>query len=296
MSSSAPHPSDSTYLIEAGVGVIIQTLFYGKYFDSSSAVWALSLVRFIMIIKTIDSSNPTLSPEHRVYTNQASEHMGIIVEVISSINPMLSDAVVTWRAWSAIGCAANDFYTNETLCRDVQYIGLGLMLLTNIVATSSIAVTAWRHRRFIMANLGPKSKKTHAEKILVLLIESGMLYCLICATPILFLFIKLPTEVYMIQWMWPTMTHISGIYPTGVLLIVAIKRTIWDSLSEFENQVSLPDIRFRSAPGDVEDTGTQYQFSDPRQIYPSVAGQAVAKEAVDRLSATPSINESVVIW
>ena len=55
-------------------------------FATSSAVWALSLVRFIMIIKTIDSSDPTLSPEHRVYTNQAAEHMGVIVEVISSIN------------------------------------------------------------------------------------------------------------------------------------------------------------------------------------------------------------------
>ena len=33
-----------------------------------------------------------------------------------------------------------------------------------------------------MANLGYRSKKTYAEKILVLLIESGVLYCLICVS------------------------------------------------------------------------------------------------------------------
>ena len=34
----------------------------------------------------------------------------------------------------------------------------------------------------MMANLGHRNRKTHAEKILVLLIESGMLYCLICVS------------------------------------------------------------------------------------------------------------------
>lgn len=53
------------------------------------------------------------------------------------------------------GCAANDFYTNEVLCRDVQYIGLGLILLTNIVATSSIAVTAWYDAIGHFASLWP---------------------------------------------------------------------------------------------------------------------------------------------
>ena len=41
------------------------------------------------------------------------------------------------------------------LCRDVQYIGLGLILLTNIVATSSIAVTAWYDARDHYASFWP---------------------------------------------------------------------------------------------------------------------------------------------
>ena len=34
----------------------------------------------------------------------------------------------------------------------------------------------------MVASLGRSAKRTHAEKILVLLIESGALYCLICVS------------------------------------------------------------------------------------------------------------------
>ena len=102
---------------------------------------------------------------------------------------------------------------------------------------------------------------------------------------------------FFLSWTLETLTSvgIQGIYPTAILLLVAFKRTIWDSLSEFENQVTLPDIRFRSASGAVADTGEHHQLSDHQQPYPSVAGQVVAKEADERLSAAPSISELEVI-
>ena len=89
----------------------------------------------------------------------------------------------------------------------------------------------------------------------------------------------------MIIWSWPTITHISvrlfplldaynvnltdaqGIYPTIVLLLAASQRTIYDSFSGFDNQATLPVIRFRSASGVIEETGEVHQLSSiPREV------------------------------
>ena len=88
---------------------------------------------------------------------------------------------------------------DSVLCHDGSQIAYGLVLSTNIVATSSISITAWwvmkdnhfaslvlilfrQHRRLIKASFGRHSKRTLAEKILALLIESGMLYCSLCVS------------------------------------------------------------------------------------------------------------------
>lgn len=80
-----------------------------------------------------------------------------------------------------VGCTAK-FIEDIAFCDDMgdimAYIGLGLSLLINVVATSSIGITAWRHRQSIMSNLGQSSRRTQVEKILILLIESSLLYCL----------------------------------------------------------------------------------------------------------------------
>ncbi|ETW82860.1 hypothetical protein HETIRDRAFT_416899 [Heterobasidion irregulare TC 32-1] len=92
----------------------------------------------------------------------------------------------------------------------MAYVGLGLSLLINVVAISSIGITAWRHRQSLMSNLGQSSRRTQVEKILILVIESSLLYCLAnviltsCRT------ICLPGHNPLSQHMWPISTHIAA--------------------------------------------------------------------------------------
>ena len=84
--------------------------------------------------------------------------------------------------------------------------------------------------------------------------------------------IYLPGPNALSQLVWPISTHIAvsmlasspgtrtlnwhqGIYPTTILHLVALKRTIWDSLSDFP-QATLSSLHF--AAGHVtEETGDQ---------------------------------------
>ena len=51
-----------------------------------------------------------------------------------------------------------------------------------------------------------------------------------------------------------TSVDTQGIYPTIILLLVAFKKTIWDSFSDSDIRATLPGIQFRSVPGAVEDS------------------------------------------
>jgi hypothetical protein len=57
-----------------------------------------------------------------------------------------------------------------------QVSTVGFSLLTNLVATSIIAVKAWKNRKWL-TSLG-QGQVERSERILALLVESGFLYCL----------------------------------------------------------------------------------------------------------------------
>ncbi|KAI0808411.1 hypothetical protein C8Q74DRAFT_1189462, partial [Fomes fomentarius] len=54
-----------------------------------------------------------------------------------------------------------------------------LTLLTNITATSLIGYQAWVNRRSIRDHLGLHSLSSQLERVLSLLVESGVVYCVI---------------------------------------------------------------------------------------------------------------------
>ncbi|ETW83624.1 hypothetical protein HETIRDRAFT_241657, partial [Heterobasidion irregulare TC 32-1] len=113
----------------------------------------------------------------------------------------LSDAIVVWRAWAlwsgnriiTIGLICLLAVTASTLLSIfftdvihgsrvggiVQRTSWLTAFMTNVVVTSLVAYKAWKHRQFIKSQFGSGSKRTNTEKILILLIESGVLYCLV---------------------------------------------------------------------------------------------------------------------
>ena len=65
-----------------------------------------------------------------------------------------------------------------------------------------------------------------------------------------------------------TSVNIQGVDHTIILLLIAFKRTICTLPNDY-NQVTLPDIQFRSASGVVQTTGEHHQMSDIRQTSPN---------------------------
>ncbi|KAI0706674.1 hypothetical protein C8Q76DRAFT_629595, partial [Earliella scabrosa] len=54
-----------------------------------------------------------------------------------------------------------------------------LSLVTNTAATTLIAYKAWSHRQLVRSHLRVGNKRTRVEKVLALLVESGICYCIL---------------------------------------------------------------------------------------------------------------------
>ncbi|KAL0571992.1 hypothetical protein V5O48_009972 [Marasmius crinis-equi] len=74
-----------------------------------------------------------------------------------------------------------------------QVANVAFSLLLNLTSTALIAIKAWRFRRWIRFDLEAlKSQRTKGEKIMALLIESGLLYCLSGITVLVSTLVRLP--------------------------------------------------------------------------------------------------------
>ncbi|KAI0066650.1 hypothetical protein BV25DRAFT_1415007 [Artomyces pyxidatus] len=187
-----------------------------------------------------------------------------VVRVVAMVvNFILSDLVVVWRAWVlwdrplhilgisallSLGSIAAAI-TNIALARTEGLqskswlAGLVLTLLsfaTNVWATGLVAYKAWFHWRSVKAHLGKGTRRTRVEKMLVLLIESGFVYCIIWIVYAL----GRPMLLGVVSPIIATsMTQISGIYPTIIVILVCLQRSHCGQASTFESPSS---IRFTS--------------------------------------------------
>ncbi|KAL1735484.1 hypothetical protein EV714DRAFT_267633 [Schizophyllum commune] len=222
-------------------------------------------------------------------TNQAYlvflAHLDIVTSVTRNFNFVMSDAVLVWRAWNLWSdnrlvkrvlsiCMCGSIVGGIAECawiyRDssiivgtenaAQYlIRIILLLATNIVATSLIGMKVWYHRRIIQGALGLFTQKTQAEKVLMLLLESGVAYCLlwvvICVTDVLIGGIEFSAATYL----GAASYHIAGIYPTCVLF-VALKGTTAQSLLDAHVSQALRFADSLGTQGRRGDKGSSTSF------------------------------------
>ncbi|KAF5362857.1 hypothetical protein D9758_007033 [Tetrapyrgos nigripes] len=165
---------------------------------------------------------------------------------------LVSDGIVVWRAWimfpfhflvrSVLAvCIAGSFvgtfvYLGMTAARyhrdindegdrvDILIMAIPL-LVTNAIATGLIGYKAWIHHQDIKGNLlliG--SSVSRVEKVLLLLVESGVIYCALWITYILIAILytanSVPGQVYP-----AVMSSLSVLYPVFVILIVAFEKS-----------------------------------------------------------------------
>ncbi|KAI0030278.1 hypothetical protein K488DRAFT_87913 [Vararia minispora EC-137] len=123
-------------------------------------------------------------------------------------------------------------------------VALALSLASNLAATSLISWKAWRHRQLIRRHLSSGAKRTRVERVMSLLIESGTLYCVIwilytinsrssamninhkladaSQTPNGQPFV---VTFYGTEYFNRFMAQLTGIYPTIIIVLVALQKT-----------------------------------------------------------------------
>ncbi|KAL1755423.1 hypothetical protein FB107DRAFT_213586, partial [Schizophyllum commune] len=167
---------------------------------------------------------------------------------------IISDAIVVWRAWvlwheeriakyilascmlATVGARLNIIGFQHALkvltlsCLAIfnpeyspvnnNYMMCIPLLVTNVVATSVIGVRAWQHRRDMGALLGKKRRRTSVERIMLLLFESGILYCSLWASSHLRT-LKPTVEKSILE----LAIIISALYPTLVVILVSLGKS-----------------------------------------------------------------------
>ncbi|ESK86441.1 hypothetical protein Moror_4948 [Moniliophthora roreri MCA 2997] len=182
-------------------------------FASSTALWTMYVISLLDQFRGFFLKYPDLSLADRVArVNIEKTKLWFPEETLFLFNMIVGDGVVIWRAWVLCGntrlqklvyipivtgmaafafvvitldCLGNDGFGGQStessgskVCQWGEPIAWGISLLTNITSTSIIAVRAWGHHRFLRKVLGSKRRKSQTEKILLILVESGFIYCL----------------------------------------------------------------------------------------------------------------------
>ncbi|ETW84731.1 hypothetical protein HETIRDRAFT_116888 [Heterobasidion irregulare TC 32-1] len=209
---------------------------------------------------------------------------------------MLSDMIVVWRAWTlcsenrklmvgplltllgsiATAIASMGVQTKVLLKGSIrlgqvagalQYASWALSLATNLATTSLIGYKAWKHRQSIKDNLGQGNSRTKVEKIMALLVESGGIYCIFWITLLVTNFVTIRvfgrphsvTDVIV-----PNAVQLAGIYPTVILVLVSLEKTIWDSRGSVVESIggNSAHMEFAPGPGIVsKTTASRHQIS-----------------------------------
>ncbi|KAJ7718445.1 hypothetical protein B0H16DRAFT_1740058 [Mycena metata] len=106
----------------------------------------------------------------------------------------------------------------------LQTMNLVFSLISNLLATVIVATVAFRHRKVIRAAFA-EDKNTKSEKLLMLLVESGALYCISTVTTMIAGLIRLPAAGTLGDLYTPVNIQIAGAYLPVVLLLGSMQNS-----------------------------------------------------------------------
>ncbi|KAI4518943.1 hypothetical protein K525DRAFT_272181 [Schizophyllum commune Loenen D] len=236
MAASARHESRSRTIIALVVALLL-----------SSMLDAILCTIFIVI------QFPNRITEGVV---QLARGLNVTSQLCIRFNFLASDVIVVWRAWvlwqdcplakgALTLCMVGSIlvvivdYIWEASIRKPIPAAYSLMvwvpvLFTNVVATIFVAFKYWHYRRDLKDVIGLRRKSTRVERLLALLLESGLAYCFIV---LLMLALTVESDFHpdkldpsAINSLTTAYHIIAGIYPTFIVLIVSIQRSSASSL------------------------------------------------------------------
>ncbi|KAJ7224712.1 hypothetical protein GGX14DRAFT_426551 [Mycena pura] len=235
-------------------------------YASSLTLWAFNVTIWVKDTHIAFMSNPTIPlPDRKGLVNHNINSFATQQIALYMFNMVVADGVVLWRAWVlypralwivSIPCimlvltsgfgvlnvfcvyAINvhqlpDLPSGSRVCP--SNLPWSFSLATNVACTILIGYRAWQHRRTMKSlDIVERRRGISADKVLSILVESGLIYCFLWLTQI-YNFLKFgPTSrnnagIY-IYWLIDGIgNQISGMYPTLIIVIVNFKQTIWET-------------------------------------------------------------------
>ncbi|KAF7357720.1 hypothetical protein MVEN_00817900 [Mycena venus] len=255
-----------------------------------------------------------------------------LFNAVMLINYVLSDGVVVWRAWviclrnhrkylwitmvflaltaltviltiafriaGVIISPINNLPKDSILGQGVdilQVATLATSLLSNFTATGVVAATAWGHWRTIRSAFSEgKAGSLRTNRILLLVVETGVLYCISALTVLAASLIRLPQgtlgDLYT-----PVNVQLAGAYPTIVLLLVSTKKSLSESSftdddfsSSGSGSAASQPIRFAKLGTNSTGTTASSEFPKPIHFARNPAMSGTDSVIMDISSSRPS--------
>ncbi|KAJ7595402.1 hypothetical protein C8J56DRAFT_383016 [Mycena floridula] len=182
----------------------------------------------------------------------------LFVNVTTPINYLISDLIVVWRAWVIcpghlrlrlvlllavfVGFAGALIETTFDALSTVgkttfNPIGPGSLILTmpmffmNLVATLVITYKVWEYRSEIKSHIGDApSMRTKVEQVLILLTESGTIYCLFWLFSMTFSAAQPKTVSLGYSLVLSLLPQLTTLYPIIMILLLVQEKTNLESM------------------------------------------------------------------
>jgi len=182
---------------------------------------------------------------HRVWVLKAYRHLWIFFIPCAFL---LGSFVATILLTYCVAVTGDDIvlgtFENPAFCKNVQVVTYIMPCATTAIATLLISVTAWKYRKSVTVlrknGVMIGRTRTQAERVLILLLESGVLYFVFFAIqaideiPPLQDWIQSQSGVsFAITMFQYCSSVIVGIYPTMVVVLAHSKHTVVNGASSF---------------------------------------------------------------
>ncbi|KAH8980152.1 hypothetical protein EDB86DRAFT_2813917 [Lactarius hatsudake] len=310
-------PVSTHIMMKKGLHTPSQKTMFGVIvfmFSLSTASLAVSIADLIILIKAwylvtdLSESGGTKSP---------TEALLVLFNSLAAISFSLTDGVVVWRAWvichdecrklliapivtlilTMLGVVATigvrifiniDLVNRENHLADTivvfQEITFISSLITNILGTGIISLKAWRYRRWIVTDLQRVvNKRTKAERVLALLVESGVLYVFSGAMLVARSFVHLPgSHLGLGSFFLQAAVHLAGMYPVIVVILVSREASMDKTLFNSTLPVIITDLPQSSSQFRENQT-----VAHPTKSTPAASSQFVAVQGPRRTRGSP---------
>ncbi|KAI0666587.1 hypothetical protein C8Q78DRAFT_436138 [Trametes maxima] len=287
-------------------------------------------------------STLTLANDDAAEFSQTKSNTPLLVQcaptALLTINIIFSDAVVWWRAWVVWSYNRSLLYVGFVLLsatlglgvnvsRDsctLYTIGMGtsakgfllsgdvvgvassvVSLINNLVATLLVGIKAWQHRRFLKEHLHHLPGRTRIEQVLVILVESGVVYSLIWIFLTVYQFASVSLgdldpdvslalqsfnsthffsrgyQVFLkLGYFMECVVPLIGIYPTLVILLVAMQKSHCETHFTYQKTstalpVAIP-LRHMTITGAASPPLEQQSTSPPTFVHDHQKANAVS--------------------